>query len=136
MLQGLPAIDDAICDLRMTKLKSFDISEGLSKVARRQQTDLQENQKLKHIGKDGSDLERRLLKVGFAGEAVAENISYRVDTALEVVLNMIIDDGIKSRSHRNNIFSQAFNLFGIACGAANDKTTTCVVEFANTFMEK
>jgi len=136
MIEGLPAIDDAISDLKkMTKFDSLEVSGGLSKVARRHLTDLQENPKLKHYGKDGSDLEKRLQQVGFAGNAVAENISYRVDTALEVVLNMIIDDGIKSRSHRKNIFSPTFKLFGIACGAAKDKTTLCVAEFADTFKE-
>jgi uncharacterized protein YkwD len=97
---------------------------------------LQENPKLKHLGKDGSDLPARLLKVGFAGEDIAENISYRVDTPREIVMNMIIDDGYKSRAHRKNIFSTRFKLFGIACGLGQDKKTLCVAEFANSFDER
>ena len=137
MIEGLPAIEDAISDLKkMTKGNAYEVSGGLSKVAQMQLADLQENPTLKHRGKDGSDLEMRLLKVGFAGNAIAENISYQTDKAREIVMNMIIDDGYKSRSHRKNIFSQTFKLFGIACGAASDKTTLCVAEFANTFKEK
>ena len=137
MIEGLPAIDDALIDLRQrSKINSYEISGGLSKVARQQLADLQENPKLKHLGKDGSDLEMRLLKIGFPGSAIAENISYRADIAREVILNMIIDDGIKSRSHRKNIFSQSFKLFGIACGLASDKTTLCVAEFADSFKER
>ncbi len=137
MIEGAPAIDDAISDLKkITKINSFEISNGLSKVARQQLTDLQENPNLRHLGKDGSDLEKRLLKVGFAGDAVAENISYQADAAREIVLNMIIDDGYKSRIHRKNLFSTNFKLLGIACGVAIDKTTICVTEFAGSFKEK
>jgi len=137
MNEGVSAIDDAISDLKkLAKIDSFEISNGLSKVARQQLTDLQENPKLKHFGKDGSDLEKRLLKVGFAGNPIAENISYQADTAREFVLNMIIDDGYKSRSHRKNIFSKNFKLFGVACGVAIDKTTICVTEFASSFKER
>lgn len=137
MIEGTLAIDDAISDLKKTaKINSFEISNGLSKVARQQLNDLQENPKLKHLGKDGSDLEKRLLKIGFAGNPVAENISYEADAAREVVLNMIIDDGYKSRTHRKNIFSTNLKLLGVACGLANDKTTICVTEFAGSFKEK
>ena len=137
MIEGLPAINDAISDIKkMAKVDAYEVSGGLSKVARQQLTDLQENPKLKHLGKDGSDLETRLFKVGFAGMPIAENISYRADAAREIVLNMIIDDGVKSRSHRKNIFSQSFKLFGVACGAAVDKRNLCVIEFASSFKEK
>ena len=136
-VEGLLPIDEAIGDLKkLKKINSFEVSGGLSKVARQQLTDLQENPKLKHYGKDGSDLEKRLLKVGFAGTPIAENISYQADTAREIVLNMIIDDGYKSRSHRKNIFSPNFNLLGVACGVAIDRTTLCVTEFAGSFKEK
>ena len=137
MIEGLPAVNDAISDIKkMAKVDAYEVSGGLSKVARGQLTDLQENPKLKHLGKDGSDLESRLFKVGFAGMPIAENISYRADTAREIVLNMIIDDGVKSRSHRKNIFSQSFKFFGVACGAAVDKRNLCVIEFASSFKDK
>jgi len=136
-IEGIAAIDDAINDLKkMPKVNPFAVSNGLSKVARQQVGDLQENISLKHFGKDGSGLEKRLMKIGFAGNAASENISYRVDAAREVILNMIIDDGIKSRSHRKNVFSPTFKLFGIACGVATDKTTVCVAEFADSFDER
>jgi uncharacterized protein YkwD len=136
-IEGIAAIDDAISELKkMPKGNSFAVSNGLSKVARQQVGDLQENISLKHFGKDGSGLEKRLMKIGFAGNAASENISYRVDAAREVILNMIIDDGIKSRSHRKNVFSPIFKLFGIACGVASDKTTVCVAEFADSFDER
>lgn len=137
MIEGLPAIEDAISDLKkISKQNPFTVSNGLSKVARQQLADLQENPTLRHLGKDGSSLDMRMMKVGFSGGAIAENISYRVEEAREVILTMIIDDGLKSRSHRKNVFSPTFKLFGIACGPGKDNRTLCVAEFAESFQEK
>jgi uncharacterized protein YkwD len=136
MIEGLPAVEDAIIDLKkLSKQNSFAVSNGLSKVARYQLLDLQENPSLKHFGKDGSTLDVRMSRVGFSGGAIAENISHRVEAAREVILAMIIDDGVKSRSHRKNIFSPTFKLFGIACGIGKDARTLCVAEFADDFQE-
>lgn len=137
MIEGLPAIEDAISDLKKnSKQNPLIVSNGLTKVARQQLADLLENPSLKHLGKDGSPLDRRMMKVGFTDGAIAENISQRVADAREVILTMIVDDGLKSRSHRKNVFSTTFKLFGIACGSAQDNNTICVAEFADGFQEK
>lgn len=136
MIEGAPAIDDAISDLRkMPKLDDFKNSRGLNRVAKKHLEDLIENPKLGHKGKDGSLLDQRLLRYGLVGLAFAENISYKISIAREVVLAMIVDDGVKSRSHRKNIFSPTFKMFGIACGTAKDSTAMCVAEFADDFSE-
>jgi hypothetical protein len=136
MIEGAAAVDDAINDLK--KLPKFDDlknSRGLNRVAKSQLEDLIENPKLGHKGKDGSLLDQRLLRYGQVGLVYAENISYKVSVAREVVLAMIVDDGLKSRSHRKNIFSPSFKLFGIACGTAKNSTAICVAEFADDFSE-
>ena len=137
MIEGAPAIEDAINDLKkLPKLDDLKNSRGLNRVARSQLEDLIENPNLGHKGKDGSLLDQRLLRYGLVGLVYAENISYKISVAREVVLAMIIDDGVKSRSHRKNIFSPSFKLFGIACGTAKDTTALCVAEFADNFSEK
>jgi len=136
MIEGMPAIDDAINDLRkLPKLNDLKNSKGLNRVAKSHLEDLIENPKLGHKGKDGSLLDQRLLRYGLVGLLYAENISYRISVAREVVLAMIVDDGVKSRSHRKNIFNPSFKLFGIACGTAKDNTALCVAEFADDFSE-
>lgn len=48
--------------------------------------------------------------------------------ALQTVMGLIIDDGVMSRGHRNNIFSDDFKYIGIASRVQGDKIIT-VMDF-------
>lgn len=136
MIEGTPAIDDAINDLKqMSKFQSLSVSNGLFRAAHLQLTDLMEDSSLSHRGKNGSDLEQRLFKFGFPGISIAENICYKVAVAREVVMTMILDDGLKSRSHRKNIFNSKFKQVGVSCGVSNKKEALCVAVFADSFKD-
>ena len=137
MTEGLTAINDALSDLKkMSPINLLTASNGLTAVASDQLKDLQENVTLGHKGKDGSLLDVRMLKFGTVGVNYAENISYGADKARDIVLAFIIDDGVKSRAHRKNIFSSDFNIFGVACGKEKRGEFLCVTEFADSFSER
>lgn len=48
--------------------------------------------------------------------ALSENVSFGWGEARDIVLQMIIDDGVKSRGHRNNLFGSNFKRVGVASG--------------------
>ncbi len=48
----------------------------------------------------------------------------------EIVLALIIDDGLRSRKHRKNIFNPAFNFAGAAVGFHPQYRTVCSIDFA------
>lgn len=68
-----------------------------------------------HTGSDGSSMSMRLTKHGEWGGKIGENIDFGCKKGRDVVLSLIIDDGVPNRGHRNNLFSPDFLKTGIAC---------------------
>jgi uncharacterized protein YkwD len=136
-IEGISAIDECIAFLKTaTKMPPYTLSKGLSDAANLQLKDLMSDASIVHIGKDGSNLSQRLAKFGFVGNSFAENISFFAKTPRDIVLNMLIDDGIKTRSHRKNLFSSTFKIIGLGFGIDKNGKVFCVAEFADSFREK
>lgn len=134
--EGIAAIDDAISFLKfLPKLEPYSLSKGLSIAAASQIADLMENSSLGHFGKDGKNLPQRLGKFGSYGNLTAENITYFAPTPRDILITMIIDDGVKSRGHRKNIFSRNFRQIGSAFGKGAKGENLCVLIFTDTFKE-
>ena len=56
---------------------------------------------------------------------------------LEIVVSLLIADGVKSRGHRKNIMSKDFKTTGIGFAAQHKKYgCECVLDFADDFIEK
>jgi uncharacterized protein YkwD len=60
---------------------------------------------------------------------VGENCSYGYETAIDVVLSLLIDEGIKDHGHRNNILSVDFNSIGVAIRPHKSYRINCVMDF-------
>lgn len=82
-----------------------------------------------HEGPDGSDPFTRMQR--YAGYTVAaENIDYGHYMGSEIVIALVIDDGIFHRGHFNNIFNPEFNQVGIATGPHDYYVNMCVHTYA------
>jgi uncharacterized protein YkwD len=89
-----------------------------------------------HEGPAGESLGQRLHRHGAFAMLMAEDISYGYANPREVVLQLIVDAGVPSRGHRNNIFNPAFREAGVACGPHRVYGAMCVVDFAGTLMRR
>lgn len=87
-----------------------------------------------HTGSDGSSSADRMNRYGKWNVYAGENIDYGNDIGLNVVLHLLIDDGVPSRGHRENLFQEKFNYVGIGCGYHKVYKTMCVQDFAGEYL--
>ena len=62
---------------------------------------------------------------------VGENCSYGYERAIDIVISLLIDDGIKGLGHRKNILSPDFNSIGVAIRPHKTFRVNCVMDFGS-----
>jgi len=67
--------------------------------------------------------------LGWTGR-IGENISYGSVSALDVMLALMIDDGVPNRGHRVNIFKTDFRTVGVFTGYHNGYRTMTTLDYA------
>jgi uncharacterized protein YkwD len=134
--EGVRALEEAIRFLhRAQPLAPLALSAGMCSAAAEHCAD-QADGRLGHGGSDRSDPASRMNRYGRWGAVWGENISYGKSSARDIVLALIIDDGLPGRKHRKNIFNPAFNVAGAAYGAHARYRSVCSIEFAGSFAER
>jgi uncharacterized protein YkwD len=134
--EGTRALDEAIQFLRRAQpLAPLTLSPGMNRAAADHCAD-QAAGGFGHAGRDSSHADGRIARYGTFGGCWGENISYGKATARDVVLALIIDDGLPARKHRNNIFNPNFNFAGAAFGRHVRFGTVCSMDFAGSYSER
>jgi uncharacterized protein YkwD len=136
MIEHGRAVDEAVRFLsKASPLPPLTLSSGMCRAA----ADHCAEQVAGQLGHDGSDRSSpgdRISRYGSWSSTWGENISYSQKTARGVVLALIIDDGVRSRGHRKNIFSPKFNYAGAAFGPHARYRTVCTIDFAGGYAER
>ena len=92
-----------------------------------------------HVGTDGSNPWDRVNRYGSWLITIGENIAYGTyesDDARDVVMQLIIDDGVRTRGHRDNIFNAEFQVIGVSCGEHTTFGSMCVMVYAGGYHER
>ena len=115
--EGSEVIEEAIQYLKSIKpVQELIYSEEISKACRDHIYDIGPKGLTNHIGSDGSNITDRIEKYCEWDGIVAENLDFGFKEGSNVVMNMIMDDGVKERCQRKNIFNQEFNYIGVGVG--------------------
>lgn len=137
--EGLVAVDDAIADLEdLDPLPILTPSLGLSKAAADQAMDLGQNNFMGHIGSDGSYPLERMNRYGTWEAIAGENISYVpevLNTARWHIQQLIIDDNVPNRGHREALLRPDYRRIGVACEPHPSLGVVCVMTYAGGYQE-
>ncbi len=134
--EGVAALDEAIAFLESARpVGPLRFNEGLARAARLHAQDIGPRGSIEHVGADGSRLSDRLNRLGRWQGLVAENISTGEETAREVVLQLLIDDGVASRGHRHNLFNPELHQAGAGSAPHRDYRVVTVIDYADGFVE-
>lgn len=133
--EGVRALDDAIQFLRRAKPKPpLALSPGLC-LAAADHCREQAGGATGHYSSHGGDPGNRISRYGVVSQGWAENIAYGRHTAREIVLALIVDDGVRGRGHRKNIFNPTYDVAGAAYGPHARFGSVCSIDFASGYAE-
>jgi hypothetical protein len=133
--EGVIPLDEAVQQIRSIRsaLSPVVLSEGLSRAAADHVLDTGGIGITSHTGTDGSTATKRIARYGTWSGGVSEVIDYGARDAPEVILNLLIDDGVANRGHRKSLLDPRWHYVGIACGPHSFLRTMCVIDFAAGF---
>ena len=135
--EGAAAVQEAIAALRARiPVPPLGWSKGLAGAAADHVRDQGPIGGLEHYGTDGSDPARRAERRGRWASGMAENIAYGENPARDVVIQLLVDDGVPDRGHRNNILNGNWGVEGVACGPHRDYRQICVMDYAVRYLER
>lgn len=135
--EGAVAVQECIDELSNTKgITPLMPEKGLYLAAKDHASDQANTGATGHDGSDGSKFTDRLARYCEKGKGASagENISYGKSEAREIVLQFLIDDGVSSRGHRQNIMNGTYKQIGVATGTHKTYGALCVVDFANNYI--
>jgi len=135
--EGAAAVREAIAVLEARgPLPPLRWSKGLAAAAADHVKDQGPTGGMEHRGTDNSDPARRANRHGRWARAVAENIAYGENPARAVVIQLLVDDGVAGRGHRDNMLDPKWGAAGVACGPHRQYQQMCVMDYAAAYVER
>jgi len=139
--EGPAAVREAIAALRAApKLSPVTLETGLVEAARAHVRDLGPKGARGHIGTDKSKPIDRMMRHGRCLGISLETIAYGPSlgaapevAAREIVAQLLIDDGVPARGHRNALLYANLGAAGGACGPHAKWRSMCVLDLAREF---
>ena len=135
--EGVAVVNECISYMKKAKaLPVLNPEKGLSLAAQQHSSTQGETNQTGHTGVDGSTPFTRIEKYG-TYKTAGENISYGAMSGRDIVVQLLIDDGVSSRGHRKNIMNKDFSSSGVGF-TKKHKTygSVCVITYAGGYSEK
>ena len=136
-LEGVFPLNECIQILKKTdRMPILEPAEGLAKAANLLTEDQQKHGGIGHISRNGSTPLNRIKRYGEWDICTAEDITYGSFEARQIVISLLIDDGVPDRGHRKNILNPCFHFAGVAFGGHPTYQSMCVIDYAGEYKTK
>ena len=110
-------------------------SNALSLAAQLHADDIGPSGRMSHIGQDGSEPCDRIEKFCSWSGHLGENIDYGNASPEDIVVNLLIDDGVPARGQRLNLMKREHKYVGVGFGYHAEYQYVCVLVFAELVIE-
>lgn len=131
-VEGVAAVDEAIAFLMKQPPRGpIAHSDLLALAAGDHVREQGPRGKTGHESADGKRAGNRVARRG-GGTYVAETITYGPPSGVEVVRQLIVDDGVSNRGHRRTVFAAELRYAGVGCGPHKIYKVMCVANFGRT----
>ena len=128
--EGTAVVDETIAFLeRQAPVRVLNRNAQIDRAASDHAQDQSRSGEVGHYGADGSTPQDRMRRYG-RWTATGEAIAYGSDTPEDVVMQLIIDDGVPDRGHRHLLFSPDYVFIGAACETHPEWRQVCVFDVA------
>ena len=132
--EGKSAFLECIKELeKSTPVPILKPSKGMTKACELLVYDQSSTGKTGHKGSGNSTPFSRAERFGRYQGYFAENIHYGDTEPRFIIISLLIDDGVKSRGHRNTLLSNEYNYTGVAIGKHKVYNSMCVINYATSF---
>jgi uncharacterized protein YkwD len=132
--EGIRPLEECIKVLKKTPPRPIlKPSEGLSKAAAELMKDQQKYGGIGHISRKGLNPQKRIEKYGEWNICSSEDITYGSFEARQIVISLLIDDGVPNRGHRENILNPCSRYAGVSHGGHPSYETMCVIDYAGEY---
>jgi len=135
--EGIYPLEECIKVLKKTPpLPILQPAKGLSRAAEELVEDQQRNGRIGHVSSKGANPQKRIETYGKWEICASEDISYGNFIARQIVISLLIDDGVPTRGHRKNILNPCTRFAGVAKGSHSTYKSMCVIDYAGNYKSK
>ena len=134
--EGPNAYQEAINMLKKQRpVPTLTFNEKLARAAQDHADDIGPIGLYTHDSKDGKNVSERIDKYCEWEVASCENIDLGAKRGVEVIVSLLVDDGMETRLHREHLFREELTHIGIGAGYHKDFDTIVVINYTGGVRE-
>ncbi len=128
--EGKSAFIEAIEFLKSQKtVRALILDGNLCLAAEDHLNDIGPKGIVSHESSDGRNVSERVERYCEWEEALGENLDFGTKDAVGVIVNLLVDDGVKTRPHRRHLFNENYKYVGIAVVPHKDFHYLAVIDY-------